>query len=168
MRAWWRPAIFASVFLILGCGEQSEDASTTKMDSNLDDKKTAVTEPAEQPPVAVKQDFLATLDLDAAGCDEVRAKRTLNQCKACHSVDPNDGHSTGPNLFGIYDQEAGKAEGFRYSPVLRDSGIVWNNETLDAFLKSPQKYLKGNRMAFGGVRNDQNRSAMVCLLEALQ
>ena len=91
----------------------------------------------------------------------------FEQCKVCHSVEPGAPNLTGPNLHGILGRPVASLEGFAYSKVLRESGIVWSEETLDAFLANPLEYLPSNRMAFGGVVNPDDREAVVCLLTTL-
>ena len=102
-----------------------------------------------------------------AGCDAERAVQVFEQCKVCHSADRDAANLTGPNLFGIVGRPAASLDGFAYSKVLRESGIVWSAETLEEFLAKPLEYLPNNRMAFGGVTNAEDRKAVICLLTTL-
>ena len=106
--------------------------------------------------------------LEEAGCDVERANKVFEQCKVCHSAAAGAANLTGPNLYGIVGRPAASTEGFAYSRVLRESGIVWSTETLDAFLAKPLQYLPNNRMAFGGVTDADDRQAVVCLLDTLR
>ena len=93
-------------------------------------------------------------------------ERVFNQCKACHSLDAGV-HRVGPSLAGLDGRTAGTVEGFRYSDAMKDSGIVWNEETLEGFLANPREYLPGNRMSFPGVRDEEKLEALIdYLLEA--
>ena len=105
--------------------------------------------------------------LDEAGCDVERAPKVFEQCKVCHSAEKDAPNLTGPNLHGVVGRKAASVEGFAYSKVIRESGIVWTTETLEAFLANPLQYLPNNRMAFGGVTNAEDRQAVVCLLTTL-
>ena len=107
------------------------------------------------------------VELDPS-CDRAAAERAMTQCKVCHSISEGAPNLTGPNLFGVYGREAATLEGFAYSPTLKNADIVWNDETLDGFLENPPRYLPGNRMAFGGVKNAEARSALICYLKALK
>ena len=61
---------------------------------------------------------------------------------------------------------AGSVEGFKkYSKAMKSSGIVWNEETLDGYLKAPKKYLKGTRMAFAGLKKDADRANLIAYLQ---
>jgi len=103
-----------------------------------------------------------------ADCDVTLAEQTLVQCKVCHSLEKGAEDLTGPNLFGVVGRKAGSKPGFAYSPSMRESGIVWSTETLDAFLANPQEYVPDTRMAFGGVADPAARAALVCFLRTLR
>jgi len=38
---------------------------------------------------------------------------------------------------------------------------VWNDKTLDAYLAAPQQVVKGTRMTFVGVKNPDQRKAVI-------
>ncbi|MBF0189167.1 MAG: cytochrome C, partial [Magnetococcales bacterium] len=59
-------------------------------------------------------------------------------------------------------------QGFRYSEAMRTSGIIWNDETLDAFLKNPRLAMPGNAMRYLGLRIDPDRAAMIRYLKTLR
>ena len=40
---------------------------------------------------------------------------------------------------------------------MKNAGIVWTEYTIRAYLKAPKTFLKGNRMAFGGIKKDEQR-----------
>lgn len=58
----------------------------------------------------------------------------------------------GPHLVGIFGRQAGSVGGFKYSDAMKSSGVVWEDETIAAYLKDPKAYIPGNRMAFPGLR----------------
>jgi len=94
---------------------------------------------------------------------EARAQdgaRIFNQCKACHSLDAGV-NRVGPSLAGVGNREAGGVEGFRYSDAIIASGIVWTEETLGGYLADPRGYIPGNRMAFRGIRDEDQRAAVI-------
>ncbi|MPZ10508.1 MAG: c-type cytochrome [Kiloniellaceae bacterium] len=64
------------------------------------------------------------------------------RCAACHSLEPGQSR-IGPALAGLAGRTAGIVEGARYSSALRDSGLVWNAETLEAFLANPREAVPG-------------------------
>lgn len=82
-------------------------------------------------------------------------------CRTCHQIDDSGRHRVGPNLLGLFGAQAGKKDGFRYSPTMEQSGIIWNEETLDEFIKNPRSYMPGNRMGFAGMKSDAERAVLI-------
>jgi len=68
-----------------------------------------------------------------------------SRCFACHSLDAD---RVGPHHRGVYGRPAGSVEGYAYSTALKRSDIVWNVETLDAWLTNPQALIPGQKMNF--------------------
>ena len=97
-----------------------------------------------------------------------QGRKDFNACAVCHSVREGDAARVGPNLFGIYGEAAGQREGFAYSPAMRDSGLTWDDETLDAFIENPRTLISGNRMAFPGQRDAAKRANIIAYLKTLQ
>jgi cytochrome c len=89
-------------------------------------------------------------------------------CAACHSLEPGV-HLSGPSLADRWGKEAGMAEGYgRYTDALKNSGIVWEERSLDGWIAEPQKMLPGTTMTFRGVDQEQTRNALIEFLrEAL-
>ena len=71
----------------------------------------------------------------------------------------------GPELTGVFGRTAGTMDGFNYSPAMANSGIVWDAETLDAYLANPRTNIPGNRMSFAGIRDEAQRAAVIEWLE---
>lgn len=109
-----------------------------------------------------------TAGLPEAGTPEHDGRLSFGQCAVCHSYNEGQNHRVGPNLFNIYGVEAGKAEGFNYTTAMRESGIVWNDENLDAFMENPQIYVRGNRMAYMGEHDPQTRANIIAFLKTLK
>jgi len=89
------------------------------------------------------------------------------RCAACHAIDAN---RTGPLHCGLFGRRAGSAPGFDgYSSALRASGIVWDERSLDRFLKDPLTAVPGTAMGYAGVKDDAERAALIAWLrEATQ
>ena len=93
---------------------------------------------------------------------------SFGQCAVCHSTAEGQPHRIGPNLFDIYGKAAGKGDGFSYTAALRESGIIWTEETLDAFIADPQNYVRGNRMAYLGEADAETRANIIAYLKTLR
>ena len=88
-------------------------------------------------------------------------KRVYNKCKSCHTIEEGGRNGTGPNLWDTVGNVKGHIEGFNYSSALLEKGGRWTYENLDAWLKSPRTYIPGNRMAYGGLRDAQERADVI-------
>lgn len=100
----------------------------------------------------------------SAGGDPAKGKRVFNKCKACHSLKPNQ-KRIGPSLHGVFGRTSGTAKGFNYSSAMKKAGIVWDAKTLDKYLTNPRKVVKGTRMAFPGIHNEEQREDLIAYLE---
>ncbi len=92
-------------------------------------------------------------------------KLAFIRCQACHTLDAEGEHRTGPNLYGLFGATAGEKAGFDYSDALKKSQIKWSAKSLRAWLKSPSDYLPGNKMAFSGVPSDKEMAALINYLK---
>ena len=111
-------------------------------------------------PFAVALAVSASAGMADVGGDPERGEKLFRQCASCHQVGEGAVNRVGPTLNFIFDRPAGSVDGFRYSDALiaaRDAGLVWTYETLDAFLANPRQNIRGTRMSFRGVADQQDR-----------
>jgi cytochrome c len=102
----------------------------------------------------------------AAG-DAARGAAVFRACVACHSIEPGE-HLTGPSLADLWNRKAGAAPGFRrYSDALKRSGAVWNEQSLDRWLASPQAFAPGTTMTFDGIPDRAAREDLIAYLQAV-
>ncbi len=100
----------------------------------------------------------------SAGGDVTKGKRLFNRCKACHNLTATARRRIGPNLDSLFGREAGSREGFKYSQAMKEADFVWTEQNLDEWLAQPRTFLPGNKMAFAGLRNDQDRKDLMAYL----
>lgn len=86
------------------------------------------------------------------------------QCTGCHAPAY---HRTGPMHCGLFGRKAGAVAGFEFTAAMRDSNLVWNEKTLDAFLRSPLTVVPGTSMAFAGVASGAERRQLIAFLATL-
>ncbi len=97
-----------------------------------------------------------------------KARRCYRKCKACHAAD-EEKISWGPHLVGIVGRPAASVEGFRgYSQAMKDSGIVWDEATLDKYLTDPRAMMPKTNMPFPGVNKEDDRRDVIAYLKTLQ
>jgi cytochrome c len=92
-------------------------------------------------------------------------QRVFLMCRSCHSTEKDGRHKVGPNLNGLFGAKAGSKEGFKYSDVVKNSGITWSEETVNEWLVKPKDFLPGNKMAFAGVPKPEDRKALIAYLK---
>lgn len=94
-----------------------------------------------------------------------RGAKAYQACVACHSLEPGR-HFTGPSLSNLFGRKAGTAPGFqRYSDALTRSGVVWDEKTLDAWLREPASFIAGNEMTFAGIKDETVRRDLITYLK---
>jgi cytochrome c len=95
--------------------------------------------------------------------DPEKGEKVFNKCKTCHVVEEAK-NKIGPHLVGIFGRQAGVVDDFKYSDAMESSGVVWDDETIAAYLKDPKGYIPGNRMAFVGLRKDEEIADLLAYL----
>jgi cytochrome c len=96
--------------------------------------------------------------------DVEAGEKVFNKCKACHVPDEAQ-NRVGPHLVGIFGREAGSVEGFKYSDAMKESGVTWSEETIAEYIADPRGYIKGNRMAFVGLKDDEEIADLIAYLK---
>lgn len=90
-------------------------------------------------------------------------EKVFRKCKTCHQIGDEAKNRVGPVLTGIVGSPAGAVDGFRYSKPLTamaENGLVWDEESLSAFLANPRDFMKGTKMAFAGLRKPEDLVAI--------
>ena len=97
--------------------------------------------------------------------DAKRGAQLFRACIACHSLAP-DRNMTGPSLAGFWGRKAGDLKSFeRYSPALKGSGVVWDEKSLDGWLKAPARFIPNSRMIFAGISEAKQRTDLIAFLK---
>lgn len=162
--------------LAAGCSGGGDEQSSAESDAQsgesaaqaerADEEKIASPTAQEPSPETVEIE-MASAEGDAVVGDASKGKRVFIKCMACHTVVEGQ-HKIGPSLYKIVGAEAGKAEGFNYSPAMTASGVVWTEEALDAYLANPGEYVPGNKMIFPGLPSAQDRADVIAYLNSVE
>jgi len=96
--------------------------------------------------------------------DAVAGEKVFKKCKACHVVD-SDKNRLGPTLKGIVGRASGSIEGFKYSKAMSGAGLTWDEATLDQYLADPKGFIPKNKMAFVGLKKDEDRANVIAYLK---
>ena len=96
----------------------------------------------------------------ANAADPVNGKKVFKKCVACHSLQEGK-NKIGPPLYNLLGRKAGSVEGYKYSKAMKNSGVVWDEESLDKFLTKPRKFIKRTKMSFRGIKKKSQRDDLI-------
>lgn len=102
----------------------------------------------------------STSDLEPPSLE--RGAELWGKCRACHTIQGRN--IVGPRLQGIFGRKAGSLPDYRYSEVMKKSGVIWTEESLDAYLAATQDFMPGNKM-YGGLAIAQDRADLIAWLK---
>ncbi len=112
---------------------------------------------------------VAALTLSAhADGDAEKGESVFKKCRACHAIGEGAKNKVEPVLNGVVGRTAGTAEDFKYSPAMIEAGeggMVWTNETLAQYLADPRGFVPKNRMAFAGLKKDEDVQNVIAYLD---
>ncbi len=97
-------------------------------------------------------------------------EKQFQRCTVCHS-NADSNHRNGPTLHEVVGRPVATVEGFAYSDAMKAFGLtgaVWDEATLDKFLKNPTEFVKGTRMSgVPPLRRDTERADLIAFLKTL-
>ncbi len=105
---------------------------------------------------------LLTTAPGTAAPDAARGEQIYARCVACHALTFD---RVGPRHCGLFGRVAGTVRGFDYSQAMKDSKIIWNEQTLDRFIAKPLAMLPGTSMTYDGVPDAKERSDLIVYLK---
>ena len=103
----------------------------------------------------------------AGAADADAGKKVFTKCSACHAVEAGK-NKVGPSLFGIVGKKAGSDPTYKYSDNMKNSGLTWDEKTLNTYLEKPQEMVKGSKMAFAGLKDPTDRANVIAYLQTLK
>lgn len=109
--------------------------------------------------------FLAAGQAEAQ--DAAAGEKVFAKCKACHVAD-EDKNKIGPSLKGVIGRTAGTHPDFKYSKAMIEAGqggLVWDEPNLTKYLHDPKAMVKGTKMAFPGLKKDEEIANVIAYLK---
>jgi cytochrome c len=91
----------------------------------------------------------------------------FKKCQTCHTVNEGGRNGVGPNLWNIVNKEKGSVEGYSYSKAVREKEGKWDYESLANFIHDPRGWLRGNKMAFAGIKDTTELASILAYLRTL-
>ncbi|WP_353846848.1 c-type cytochrome [Pandoraea sp. CB10b_02] len=104
----------------------------------------------------------------AAGDIEAGKALFASRCASCHSVGPMAASGFGPQLNGLAKRRAASLSDYEYSKAMKQSGIVWDDKTLAAFIANPGKTVPGTKMRFWGIGNERKVADLIAYLHTFR
>src|SRR3954468_9981174 len=99
--------------------------------------------------------------------DAAAGEKVFTKCKVCHVAD-QDTNKIGPSLHGVIGRTAGTHPDFKYSEAMiaaGTSGVKWDEPTLTTYLHDPKAMVKGTKMAFPGLKKDEDVANVIAYLK---
>lgn len=110
--------------------------------------------------------FALPLAAQAEG-DVENGEKVFKKCSICHEVGPEAKKKVGPILNDVIGHKAGAGD-FNYSPAMKEAGekgMVWTDENLHQYLEQPRKFIPKNKMAFVGLKKEDERNDVIAYLK---
>ncbi|MBM3468710.1 MAG: cytochrome c family protein [Alphaproteobacteria bacterium] len=102
-----------------------------------------------------------------ASANVERGQTIAKKCTQCHTFEKGGANKTGPNLWGIIGNKIAHAADFAYSSGFKEKGGTWDFEKMNTLLNKPRDFVKGTKMSFVGLKNDQERADVIAYLNSL-
>ena len=96
--------------------------------------------------------------------DIAHGEKVFKKCSACHSIKAGGGNKIGPALYNVVGRKIAAVEDYKYSKALVEYEKNWSFEELNGFLIKPQKWIKGTKMAYAGLRKEKDRASVILYL----
>lgn len=110
----------------------------------------------------------AAVELASIDGDAKAGAKVFRKCKACHKIGDGAKNAVGPHLTDVVGRVQGSVESYtKYSDGFKAAmaeGKKWTPAELDAFLTKPKDYMPGTKMAFGGLRKEDDRANVIAYL----
>ena len=162
-------AVLATALLVFGLHELAggiyHAATPEKQGYAVEVAEAAPAEGAAEAAAPAEAVSVGTL---LASADAAKGQTVFKACAACHDGSKGGPNKVGPNLWGIVGRNHGIHEGFAYSEAmaaLKDK--PWDYAALNEFLIAPKVAIKGTKMAYGGLKKDEDRANLLAYLATL-
>ena len=96
--------------------------------------------------------------------DLAHGEKVFKKCTACHVVNKGGANKIGPVLYGVLGRQVAAISDYKYSKAMASYDKNWTFEEMNGYLRKPQSYIKGTKMAFAGLRKEKDRASVILYL----
>ena len=157
-------AILLIALIVIGIGKISDLAfhvnKPEKSAYKVEIPETSSVADSKIDKVVEKVDIVALLALG----DISHGEKVFKKCAACHLVNKGGENKIGPALYGVIGRKVASKEDYKYSKAMANYDKDWTFEEMNGYLKKPQSYIKGTKMAFAGLRKEKDRASVILYL----
>ena len=93
--------------------------------------------------------------------DIASGKKLFKKCISCHSIVKDGKNKIGPALYNVVGRKVGGVADYKYSKALAAYEKEWTFEELNGFLTKPAKWIKGTKMAYAGLKKEEDRASII-------
>ncbi len=93
--------------------------------------------------------------------DVASGEKIFKKCVACHSIVKGGKNKIGPALYNVVGRQVGGLSNYKYSKALAEYGKSWTFEELNGFLLKPATWIKGTKMAYAGLKKEEDRASII-------
>ena len=157
-------AVLLIALLVIGIGKISDIAfqvdKPEKSAYKVDIQESSKISSSVAEKVQEKVDISALLALG----DVSHGEKVFKKCSACHLVNKGGENKIGPALYGVIGRKVASKQDYKYSKAMAAYDKNWTFEEMNGYLKKPQSYIKGTKMAFAGLRKEKDRASVILYL----
>jgi len=110
---------------------------------------------------------IAALPGLAIAGDAAMGEKVFKKCAACHAVGDGAKNKVGPQLNEVFGRAAGSLDDYKYSKAMiqaGEKGLAWDEATMATYLTKPRDMIKGTKMAFAGLRKQEDLDNVIAYL----
>ena len=159
-------AVLLIALLVIGIGKISDIAfqvdKPEKSAYKVDIQESSQTSSSITKKIEEKIDISALLALGNVSHGE----KVFKKCSACHLVNKGGENKIGPALYGIIGRKVASKQDYKYSKAMAAYDKDWTFEEMNGYLKKPQSYIKGTKMAFAGLRKEKDRASVILYMNS--
>ncbi len=158
-------SIVLTIVIVLGINKLADTVYHVKTPDSTAYKVTAATKTKEDgKKEAAKNETQTDIKAFLALGSVDSGKKIFKQCAACHSISKGGSNKIGPALWGVLGRDIGSVTDYKYSKGMSEFNETWIFDSLNAFLIKPKDYIKGTKMAYAGLKKENDRASVILYL----